>query len=116
MGGPAGSSGNKAQQDQPVANLLDLDDLFGGGSGGATGGGHAGAGGVLLSGSSPAVGGEGEGASGAGGLPVVGAGPGPATVDLMADIFSAPLAPSATAKVGKPHSWIFEIGLVFPLG
>ena len=69
-----GGVGTKQQQ-QPAANLLDLDDLFGGGGGD--------------------VGGESAGVSSSGPASVGGAGTGASTVDLMADIFSSPSVPAA---------------------
>lgn len=81
-GGGIPRGGGAAKQQQPVANLLDLDDLFGGGGGGGDGG-------------VPAV---------SGGVPA-GIGAGAATVDLMADIFAAPLAPSSAAVVTKVRIW-----------
>lgn len=71
LGAPGGSGGNQ----QPVADLLDLNDLFGGGGADAAADSSA-------AGTPPV--GEGVGAG-------AGAGAGVATVDLMADIFSAPV-------------------------
>lgn len=83
-GAPGGGGillgGNRGQkEEQPVTNLLDLDDLFGGGGGG---GGDAGSGGGVGSGAASP-----PGVSGA------------ATVDLMADIFAAPAAMSAPPAI-----------------
>lgn len=87
--GGTGSGIKQQQQQQPAANLLDLDDIFGGGDGGGVGVGasHEGGGGGATAGTSvadPASIGGGAGA---------GAGPGSPTVDLMAEIFSSPPGP-----------------------
>ncbi|CAM9703895.1 unnamed protein product [Pylaiella littoralis] len=81
----AGGGGlSKQQQQQAVPNLLDLDDLFGGGGGA----------GVASPGAGTGVGPGGIGGAGGGGA---------ATVDLMADIFSAPLtATPAAAAAAVP--------------
>eukprot|EP00752_Nemacystus_decipiens_P003420 g3164.t1 len=76
LAGPSPSAGGilAAAKPQAVPNLLDLDDLFGGGGGG---------------------GGDGAAAPGAGAA--AGGSGAAATVDLMADIFSAPLAATPAA-------------------